>query len=168
MVTAGIPFFVESDKKISGAHPAYLILRDPVNVDTELFQAFFSLKAGDTADPAALMKKQFNYAIKGAEYPLAIVKLEIQGQDRYREHDAFNANAVIWDRTKDGKAAVTCCGSVADEFYGDHMDIKWKERSRFVYALRQGGYIGTAIADVVTSPVQLVWLILGAMGGGVR
>ncbi len=168
MVLSGSPFFVESDRKISGGHSAYLVLRDPVDVNMELFYAFFNLKVGAVTDPAALMKKQFNYDIRDAAYPLAVVKLEMQGQDKYREHDKFNAHAVMWDRTNDGKAAITCYGSVADEFSGDHMDIRWKERGRLVYALRQGGYIGTAIADVVTSPVQLVMIILNAMGGGVR
>ncbi len=167
-VHPGLPFFVESDRKVGGGHPAYLILLDPTGVDTELFNAFFNLNTGGTADPGGLMKKHFHYVIENSVYPLALVKLEIQGQDRYREHDKFNAHAVIWDRTHDGKTAITSCSSVADEFYSDHMDIRWKERNKPLFVLRQAGYVGTVIADIITSPVQLAYIILKAMGGGVR
>jgi hypothetical protein len=167
-VHQGLPFFTESDRKTNGGHPAYLILHDPTHVDTELFNAFFNLKVGGTADPNGLMKKHFNYVITDAAYPLAVVKLEIQGQDRYREHDRFGAHAVLWDRTPDGKTVITAYSSVSDEFHGDHMDIRWKERNKPLFVIRQAGYVGTAIADIITSPVQLVWMVLSAMGGGVR
>lgn len=159
----GDVIFRESSKAVVGAHPAYLIFQMYSAPNMDAFYALHNQKAGQESDPAAIMQNHFHYGIKDPKFPLALVKLDFTLNYNY------SARSLVWDRDKDGKTRVICEGIDVDSYDGPRLAVEWKERSRLVYGLRQAGYAGTVIADVVTSPVQLVMLLLtGLAGPGVR
>ncbi len=155
--------FRESPAAINGLQPAYLVFQCSSSSNMDAFYALFNLKAGQESDPAGIMKQHFKYDIKEPKYPLALVKLDFTLNYNY------SARSLVWEKNTAGKTVVTSEGIDIDKYDGPRLAVEWKERSKMVYGLKQAGYIGTVIADVVTSPVQLVMLVLGGLAGpGVR
>ncbi len=159
----GDVMFKESDKRINGDRPAYLIFQIYSNIDMKPFYALFNQKVGQVSDPKDILKEHFNYVIEDPQYPIALVKLD------FVLNYSYSARALVWEKGIGEKAHVVCEGLDLDKYDGPRFNIEWNERSKLIYGLRQAGYIGTVVADVVTSPVQLIYLLLvAASGGGVR
>ncbi len=155
--------FRESGKKVSGHHPAYLLLQSMQPLDgMKSFYVLFNQKVGMKSDPAAILKDYFGYEITNPQIPLVLVNLDTTLNYQY------SAQCIVWDRGSDGSAVVTHIGLDNDQYDGPRMEIGWRERNRPVYILRQGGYIGTVLADIITSPIQLVRMLLTGFSGGVR
>jgi hypothetical protein len=155
--------FTDSEGLASGDRPAYLLLQRMMPMDDmKSFYALFNQKKNLRSDPAALLKEHFGYDIEGPGYPLALVDLDVTLNYRY------SARCIIWDRDGAGSTRVAYVGLDGDSYDNPRMDIGWSERNRPVYLLRQLGYAGTVIADIVTSPVQLVYVLLLGSAGGVR
>ena len=159
----GNVIFRESSTAVNGTRPAYLIFVRTALYSMEPFYALHNLRAGQESDPVAIMKQHFKYDIRDPKYPLALVKLNFSLNYKY------STRSLVWDSGPDGKTRVSCEGIDLDSYDGPRLAVQWKERNKLVYGLRQAGYAGTIIADVVTSPVQLVMLVLtGLAGPGVR
>jgi hypothetical protein len=153
-VRDGELYFGESPAGIDGGHPAYLLVQVLDRFDNNSSSgALAGQKIGTRSDPVALLKEQFGQEISDPRYPLVLVSLDAKGTDEYR------ARCLVWDRIDDGVAVVTYAGTDRDRYNGPRMGIGWRERSRPVYALRRAGYAGTILADIATSPAQLVWLL---------
>lgn len=159
VTSPGNVIFRESSSAVNGARPAYLVFQASSSTNMDSFYALFNLKAGRESDPVAIMKQHFRYDIGEAKYPLALVKLD------FTLNYSYSARSLVWDRGPGGKTRVTCEGIDLDKYDGPRLDVEWKERSRVVYGLRLAGYAGTVIADVVTSPVQLVMMLLKGLAG---
>jgi hypothetical protein len=159
----GLVSIRESSIPIAGTHPAYLIFKTTSSGNMDSFYALFNLKTGHESDPVELMKRHFKYDINAPVYPLAALELN------FVLNYSYSTRAIVWDRDPDGKTRVACEGIDVGNYDGPRLAVEWKERNKLVYGLRQFGYAGTVIADVVTSPVQLVMLVLtGLAGPGVR
>jgi len=143
--------------------PAYLAFTTMSTMTMKTFTALMNQEVGKPSDPISFLNEHFSFAVVRAEYPLAIIHLD------FSLNYSYSARAVIWGAPADGSSLVICTGIAVGPYTDPHFDIAWKERSRIVYAARMAGYVGTVIADVVTSPVQLVMTILTALTGpGVR
>ncbi|MBP7586118.1 MAG: hypothetical protein KBA61_18900 [Spirochaetes bacterium] len=163
IIRPGTITFRESSAAITGTLPAYLIFQRSSSSDMDAFYALFNQKAGQESDPVSIMKQHFKYDIADPKYPLALVKLD------FTLNYSYSARSLVWEKNASGKTAVACEGVDIDKYDGPRFSVEWKERSKMVYGLKQAGYAGTVIADVVTSPVQLVLLLLGGLAGpGVR
>ncbi len=157
----GLVIVRESEFHRSGPISAYLVLRFSAIQNMKAFYAIFNQKRGEKSSPVAIMKTYYNYTIPKEKYPLALVYLDFSNIFKY------SINAVIWKMNDGGKPVVSCNGTEIDKYDGPHMIIDWKVRKKLFYALRQAGYIGTVIGDIVTSPVQLIMLILEMQVGPV-
>ncbi len=163
IIRPGQVTFRETSTAIAGTHPAYLMLQSCASSNMDAFYALFNQKAGKESDPVSIMKQHFKYDIADPKYPLALVKLD------FTLNYSYSARSLVWEKNASGKTAVACEGVDIDKYDGPRFSVEWKERSKMVYGLKQAGYAGTVIADVVTSPVQLVMLVLGGLAGpGVR
>jgi hypothetical protein len=155
--------FLESEKRLTGKHPAYIVFQIYTGLDQNIFRSFHNQKVGQVSDPAVMLKSNFKYKIRDPQYPFALVKLDFSHIYKY------SANAIVWERNSAKKQVVSCVSVNIDQYDGTLMNVEWRVRSKLLYGVRQAGYIGTVIADVITSPVQLVILILEALAGpGVR
>jgi len=153
----------ESSSSVKPGNPAYCVFQRCGTSDMDAFYALFNQRKGMISDPVEIMKKHFMVDISGPVYPLVVVRLDFSNTGKY------TARALVREKAPDGKTVVACEGVDIDGYEGPRLGVKWKVRNRPVYVLRQFGYIGTIIADVATSPVQLVMLVLtGLAGPGVR
>ena len=162
MKSPGAVLFRESVTAAAGGTPVYLVFRVSMDNRRDFQDLFMDQQTGKAGDPGALFQRN-NYLLKEAQYPLVLAVLDFSNIFTY------SANAIVWEKGADGKPFVACTGLDYGPYDAAGLGIAWKERSRMIYLLRHGGYAGTVIADVVTSPVQLVMYILTALSGpGVR
>lgn len=126
-------------------------------MDDKAFREILFLKPGQTSNPAEILKTYFNYDAKLSEYPSSILVL-----------DFSNIYAIIalnpyWNKNKEVVYMAQPQGNTYDEVM---KEISWNVRSRLTYIAMNGMYLLTVPADIITSPLQLILLLLG--GGGVR
>lgn len=160
LVAAGQIVFQESSVRVDGTSAAYLVFQTTAPSNMDAFYALFNLQVGQESDPGAIMKKNFAYSLPDSTMPVFLVKLD------FVINYSYSADAILWERTT-GRSAVTARWIDIDGYDGPRMAIAWRERSKFVYGARQAGYVGTVIADVVTSPFQLLGLLFMALVGPV-
>jgi hypothetical protein len=158
----GDVIILESEKRLTGKYPAYIIFQIYTSLDQKINRSFYNQKVGQVSDPAVLLK-DFNYKIRKPQYPFALVHLDFSNIDKY------TADALVWERDSAGKQVVSSVSVNIDKYDGALIAVEWRVRDKLLYGVRQAGYVGTVVADVITSPVQLVMLILEALAGpGVR
>jgi len=144
-------FLRESSELITSSIPCYLVLQTTAGRDLESFYAFFRLATGQESDPAETMKKQFQYSIDQSSR-VSLVRLD------FAMNYVYSTNAAHWQSMQSKRVSAVWIDS--DAYNSPRLAIEWRERSKFLYGLRQFGYAGTVLADVVTSPVQLAGAIL--------
>lgn len=154
----------ESNRKMAGGTAAYLVVQITQPFYTESNQDYIysvlEQKVGRPSHPRMIVKRHFDFDITDPEAPLGLVILNLSNIYQY------SANALVWDAGPDGTPVVSALAIDLDSMDGPRLGIEWKQRSRPIYIVRQGGTIGPVVADVVTAPIQLVILMLMGIGGG--
>lgn len=151
----GEVFLIESPKRLAGSRPAYLILQATAPMDSDGFYALFEQQVGKESAPAAILAEHFDYEVTERRYPFAIVKLDFASTDQY------TSTGIVWE-LREGRSIVDLKSLTYEPYDGPHLRIAWKVRNCPGYQLRKVGYVGTVLADIVTSPVQIVmYLVIG-------
>lgn len=76
----------------------------------------------------------------------------------------FNLIYKRWNPSSSGKD-IAVYGSALEVPYS-RMDIKWEKRSQVINIMTKAGYIFPVVFDIVTSPIQLIGLIIYFAAGG--
>ncbi len=149
----------EAARRIESKHPAYLVFETVAPRNLDSFYAVLRLQAGEASDPAQLLREHFRTEVRGLEYPVMFAKIN------FSINYTYSADAIRWKRPAGGAAVVSAAWLDLGPYESERMKVRWVERSRGVYTLRQLGYIGTVPADVITAPLQLVGLCLRLLVG---
>ena len=150
----------ETSTRITGTKKAFLLVERYCCSEgyKDIFEQY---NAKEVTAPARVIKKNFNADVGPKDFPAFFVKLTFSNVKQ------FYAQHQIWRLREDGKAGVD---------QGFHMDlpyslidVRWKERNPAVIGLIKIGYVAPVLADIISSPIQLIGVIIYfAMGGAVK
>lgn len=150
----------ETSTKLSGMKKAFLLVEHYCCSEgyKDIFENY-NEKA--VTDPAVVIKNNFQADVAEKDFPVFFLNLTFSNVKK------FGAQYVIWSLKEGGGAAVTV-GFHLDQPYS-LIDVRWKKRNPFVLGLIKVGYIAPVIADIISSPIQLIGVIIYfAMGGAVK
>lgn len=147
--------FYESRTRITGGKTVYLIQQNACCMDDRAFRSILFLKAGDQADPAAILKQHFSFDAGPVDFPAALLVMD------FSNIYTFSAMHPYWEQG----AVVTYFVQAPGTDYNEVMnEIEWVERNRFTLASMYAWYAVAVPVDIVTSPFQLAGLLL--LGSG--
>lgn len=157
------PVIYESGKEIKDGKTAYLFLERTCCTD-EYAEIIDPIQSRRIENDAELMKRIIREKFpesEGSTSPVIICRLVFSNVYYY------DLIYQVW-RPYPGGTPLYDSGYYLQQQYST-IDVKWKERSRVKTAAVKAGYVFPVILDVVTSPVQLIAvLIYFAAGGAVR
>jgi hypothetical protein len=158
----GKSIIFDSQMQGSGRKCAYLLFQRACCINDHLYKILLYLKEGEVSDPVKIMKKHLNYELKTRDYPIVLCTLDFS--------NIFNYSIIfiVWEKSSAGIPFVSKKVIIPGKKYDFNMRITWQERSRTMYAIRMVGYVGTVAADIITSPIQLIAIIVYAVIGPVR
>ncbi len=149
----------ESDKKLAGEKKAFLLVER--SCCSEGYKDVFE-RYNVTAIPGPVqdIKRIFHADVTAKDSPVVFIKLSFTNVKK------FYAHHVIWELK--GAGAVASGGFHMEQPYS-MIGVRWKQRNPAVIGLIKVGYIAPVIADIISSPVQLIGVIIYfAMGGAVK
>jgi hypothetical protein len=130
---------------------AYLVFVDVCCTDQDLFRELVLHNVGDRGKPLEILKQAGAESTKPADR-ITIVSLD--------ESNIFTFSASVTTWKKEALDYVVESVHIEVGPYSK-MSLPWRERSYVVFGLRQFGYPGTVLLDILTSPVQLLYLAAG-------
>lgn len=150
----------ESAAKVNGKKKAFLLVER--YCCSEGYKDIFELyNVPSIAAPAQTIKRLFRADVEPKDFPVYFFKLTFSNVKK------FNAHSVVWSLANDGSAKVDQ-GYHLEQPYS-MIDVKWKQRNLFVNGLIKVGYVAPVLADIISSPIQLIGVIIYfAMGGAVK
>lgn len=150
----------ETSTRMTGTKKAFLLVERYCCSEgyKDIFEQY---NAKEVAAPAQVIKSIFNANVTVKDFPVFFIKLTFSNVKQ------FYAQHQIWRLKGDGKAGVD---------QGFHMElpyslirVRWKDRNPAVIGLIKIGYIAPVLADIISSPIQLIGVIIYfAMGGAVK
>ncbi|HPC40233.1 MAG TPA: hypothetical protein PLD91_04870 [Spirochaetota bacterium] len=150
----------ESAARMAGTKKAFLLVERYCCSEgyRDIFEQY---NVKEVAVPAQVIKKNFNVDVGRKDFPLFFIKLTFSNVKQ------FYAQHQIWTLKENGKAGVD--QGFHMELPYSMMDVRWKERNMAVNGLIKVGYIAPVLADIISSPIQLIGVIIYfAMGGAVK
>lgn len=157
------PVIFESATEIENGRRAYLAVERYCCMDDyrEIFDPSYSLSTENDAGKMRSVLKKYFPDLKESGSGVMLIHLS------FTNVNYFSMITRLWrPDAENGKIAENAFLLNADY---SKLDVKWSKRSRAVSVLAKGGYLFTAVADIVTSPVQLIGVIIYfAAGGAVR
>ncbi len=150
----------ETSIKLTGQKKAFLLV-ERYCCSEGYKKIFENYNATAVADPRGNIKNNFHVDVGDKDFPVFFLKLTFTNVKK------FSAQYVIWT-LKDGGGAAVREGFHLEQPYS-LIDVRWKERNPFVLGLIKAGYVAPVMADIISSPIQLIGVIVYfAMGGAVK
>ena len=155
------PEIFETAGTISGGEKTYLLVVRICCPD-EYNRIFDPIESRETEKNSILMKKYLAQKFPGSSsenrWPVIFCELSLTNIKTY------NLIYKKWNPVSpDG--IISSHGSSLNVSYSK-MEIRWEKRSIVKNAIIKAGYIFPVIADIVTSPVQLICFIIYFLSGG--
>ena len=156
----GKPLIFESAAEITNGKPAYLFLVRSCCTD-EYREIFDPVTSREIEKDAARMKKYLSEKFPGSAgrdmSPVIFCELS------FTNVKYFSLVYKIWKPY--GGEPFSEPGFLLEEPYSS-IKVNWEQRSRIKYCLVKAGYILPVLADIATSPIQLVGVIIYFAAGG--
>lgn len=157
------PVVFESSASISGDRPAFLAVERYCCMDDykEIYDPSYSLGMGKDAEKMKGVLKKYFPGLENSGGGVMFISLS------FTNVNYFSLITSLWRPGEEVDKRIENTFLLNAEY--SKLDVRWVNRSRVMSALSKGGYVFTAAADIITSPIQLIGvLIYMAAGGGVR
>lgn len=157
------PVVYESSSALSGDRPAFLAVERYCCMDDykEIYNPSYSIGMEKDADKMKSVLKKYFPELGNAEGGVMFISLS------FSNVNYFSLISALWKPDEDVNERIENSFLLNAEY--SRLEVRWVNRSRVMSVLSKGGYVFTAAADIITSPIQLAGvLIYMAAGGGVR
>jgi hypothetical protein len=150
----------EDDAQIPGEKPeglAFLFFKTSSSTLSMFTQV---AKGQKDYKPQHFLSGYFRYPLKLKKYPITLCQLDLSSLRRY------SLRCFTWKLWENKPLVTSYHFNYKTDNYKNLENIRWVARSKGYRALRYMGYVGTVAVDIVTSPVQLIFLYFFFYSGG--
>jgi hypothetical protein len=154
------PVVFESSASLSGERPAFLALERYCCIDDykEIYDPSYSMGMEKDAEKMKGVLKKYFPGLENSGGGVMFISLSLYNVNY------FSLITSHWRPGEDVKKRVENSFLLNAEY--SRLEVRWGSRSRVMSILSKGGYIFTAAADIITSPVQLLGVIIYVSAGG--